>query len=60
MSDAQANKAQQALALCLAQIRTLDPQSQQAGTAGPNPIFQVACKMAGPDMPAPDMQLLLS
>ena len=46
LSDTQAKKAQHALALCLAQIRTQDPQTQQAN-------FQVAHKV-------PDMQLLLS
>lgn len=55
MSDAQAKKAQQALALCLAQIRTEDSQTQQATTAGPKAIFQVAR-----EVPAMSAHVLLS
>lgn len=37
----QAKKAQQALALCLAQIRTQDPETERATTTDPKAAIQV-------------------
>lgn len=42
----QAKKAQQALALCLAQIRTQDPQTQRTTTFDPNAVLQVNLAMS--------------